>query len=65
MIERDSFADVFVNEYLGSIVKVSVMRGNLPMADLRRLPEPQNLWMPLTEMNPLFVVKGERMMQIS
>jgi hypothetical protein len=56
---------VFVNEHFGGIIKVSVMRGNLPMADLGRLPEPQNLWMPLTETNPLFVVKGERMMQIS
>ena len=58
MIERDSFADVAVSEYLGDIVKVNVMRGNLTMADLGRLSESQNLWMPLTETSPPLAVKG-------
>lgn len=58
MIERDSFADVVVSEDLGAIVKVNVMRGNLAMADLRRLSESRNPWMPLTETNPALAVQG-------
>jgi len=47
-----------VSEDLGAIVKVNVMRGNLAMADLRRLSESRNPWMPLTETNPALAVQG-------
>lgn len=58
MIERDSFADVVVSADFGSLVKVNVIRGNLAMADLRRLSESRNPWIPLTETNPALAVQG-------
>ncbi|KAH9316529.1 hypothetical protein KI387_025156 [Taxus chinensis] len=59
VMERDSFADVTVNEDLAGIFKVSVITGNLAMADLRHL-KPQDPWMHMTETNPALAVDGGR-----
>eukprot|EP01018_Ginkgo_biloba_P028591 Gb_36697 [translate_table: standard] len=57
VMERDSFADVAVNEEFAGIFKVSVITGNLAMADLRHLKS-QDPWMHLTETNPALAVSG-------
>ncbi|MCO5559338.1 hypothetical protein L7F22_012935 [Adiantum nelumboides] len=56
LVERDSFADIAVDEEHAGIFKVSLESGNIAMADMRHL-KAQDPWMTLTEVNPAMVIK--------
>lgn len=51
LVERDSFADIAVDEEHAGIFKVSLESGSISMADMRHL-KVQDPWMNLVESNP-------------
>lgn len=60
LVERDSFADIAVDEEHAGIFKINLESGNIAMADMRHL-KAQDPWMTLTEVNPNMVIKEKGM----
>ncbi|KAH7294498.1 hypothetical protein KP509_27G003500 [Ceratopteris richardii] len=54
--DRDSFADIVVDEEHAGIFKVNVESGSIAMADMRHL-KAEDPWMTLIEVNPELAVK--------